>query len=225
MSAQTAPRRPRKDVARNRERLLAAAETYFGERSLDAPLQGLAKAAGLGEATLFRHFPSHEALVRALYDRLVDRVEVVVTRAAGIEDPWLAVETFLRGSVELMIAHPALPEIMQRQAATDPSYVPGARWIVPIRGMVQRAVAAGVLRDDVKGSDLVTATQLFWGLARIPEPARTITAHRQLQVLLDGLRAGAATGSLPSTPLEVAEVHRVMHAVLEEHATGPGHQK
>lgn len=217
-----ATRRPRRDVARNRERLLATAEAYFGERSLDAPLQGLAKAAGLGEATLFRHFPSHEALVRALYDRLVDRIDVVVTRAAAVEDPWLAVELFLRGSVEVVVDSPALPEIMRRQALNDPSYAPGSKWIEPIRGMVERAVDAGVLRPDVRGADLVASTQMFWGIARVPGPARTVTAHRQLQLLLDGLRADAAHGSLPSTPLEVHDIHRLLHSMTGDEPAGTG---
>lgn len=216
MSESSTPRRQRRDVARNRERLLAAAESYFGERSLEAPLQGLAKAAGLGEATLFRHFHSHEALVRALYDRLVDRIDVVVTRASEIEDPWLAVESFLRGAVEIVVDSPALPEIMQRQAVNDPTYTPGAKWIEPIRGIVDRAIAAGVMRPDARGTDLVTGAQMFWGIARIPGPAREVTAHRLLQLLLDGLRANASHGSLPSTPLEVDDVHRLLHAVTDE---------
>lgn len=214
----SAARRPRRDVARNRERLLATAETYFGERSLDAPLQGLAKAAGLGEATLFRHFPSHDALVRALYDRLVERIDVVVTRAAQTEDPWLAVEVFLRGSIEIVVDSPALPEIMRRQAVNDPSYTPGDKWIEPIRELARRAVDAGVLRPDARGSDLVTSAQMFWGIARVPGPGREVTARRQLQLLLDGLRSSPSHGTLPSAPLKADEVHRLLHGVAERSA-------
>lgn len=206
-------RAQRRDVARNRERLLATAEVYFGKRSLDAPLQGLAKAAGLGEATLFRHFPSHEALVRALYDRLVERIDHVVARAGATEDPWLAVEVFLRGCIEIVVDSPAVPEIMQRQAVNDPSYTPGDAWVEPIRALVDRAVTAGVLRPDVRGSDLVTSAQMFWGIARVPEPGRELRAHRHLQLLLDGLRANPAHGPLPSRPLGAGEVHRLLHGV------------
>lgn len=206
-------RRQRRDVARNRERLLATAEDYFGKRSLDAPLQGLAKEAGLGEATLFRHFPSHEALVRALYDRVVERIDLVVARATATEDPWLAVEVFLRGCIQIVVDSPAVPEIMRRQAANDPSYTPGDAWAEPIRALVDRAVAAGVLRPDVRGADLVTSAQMFWGIARVPERGREVRAHRHLQLLLDGLRANPAHGILPLTPLNADEVHERLHGV------------
>ncbi len=82
---------PRADAVRNRAAIIAAARRLFAERGVDVPLQAIGKAAGVGQASLYRHFPSREDLMLALYQQNFDRMEATSAAHVGSPDLFAAV--------------------------------------------------------------------------------------------------------------------------------------
>lgn len=202
----------RSDAVANRTRLLEAAEEYLGREGIDAPLRGVAQTAGVGQATLYRHFSSHAQLIRELYDRIIERVEDAFVRAQLKATSWEVLESFVRDMVNMLLDHPASLEVMRRQAVNDPTHHPGRRMEEPMERMVAGAIADGDLRPDVHASDLATIPHLFHVLARYPEPLRSIAVERQLQLLFDGMRAdGRPSHPLPVEGMQMQEFHVVLH--------------
>ena len=179
----------RRDAVANRERLLVGAEDYFAELGIDAPLHGLADRVGVGIGTVYRNFPSHPDLVRALYDRIVERFDVVAEECAQQSSGWDAIETLIRRSVQLLVAQPATASIMRRQHHNDPEYQPGRKWSEPIVEYVQRAKDEGRLRGDVTATDIATIPFTMSSIQTLPMGEESSVPHRLITLMLDGLRA------------------------------------
>ena len=188
MTAPTHDKPLRKDAARNREKLLAAAVELFAERGTEGSLEEVAKRAGVGIGTLYRHFPTRDALVEAAY-----RNEVAQLRAAADEllaelPPDEALEAFMRRFIEYGTAKRGMRDALQSIAGG------GATLFADTRGQVTEAVAvllragaqAGTLRSDVEAEDVLRAMGAIWMVAdgeEFPEQAMRI-----LRLVLDGLR-------------------------------------
>ena len=178
----------RKDAQRNREKLLAAAVELFAERGTDGSLEEVAKRAGVGIGTLYRHFPTRDALVEAAY-----RNEVAQLRAAADEllaelPPDRALEAWVRRFVEYGTAKRGMRDALQSIAGA------GSDLFADTRGQVTEAVAvllragaeAGTLRADVEPDDVLRAMGAIWLVAEGDEFAEQ--AMRILRLVLDGLR-------------------------------------
>src|SRR5690606_4203872 len=109
--AMAATRAPRRDAVANRERLLDEAERLFAEHGVDAQPHLLAERAGVGPGPLYRHFPTRDDLVRAVYDRQAARITEVLTRAREIEDGWEALLIMLDGSLRVMVESPSFQAV------------------------------------------------------------------------------------------------------------------
>jgi AcrR family transcriptional regulator len=180
------PARPKRaDARRNYEKVLAAAREAFAEGGESTALEEIARRAGVGIGTLYRHFPNRQALLEALY---VGEVEEVCSSAALLEDgdPWEA----LRGWLERFIAYvgtkKALLGELHNYLEPDASLFQLCRTSLFEAGepLLERAQAAGVVRPDVTIGDVI---QLVVGIAKIPtaDPAQT---KQLLGIALDGLR-------------------------------------
>ena len=182
-----APRPLRADAQRNRERLLTAAETAFNARGAGASLDDIARAAGVGNATLYRHFPTRATLLEAVYDQ---RIAELCAAAAELADP-AAPARALREWLPAVVAHVTDRRVLtdaflaayEGPAGIEPPQV--AAWHKAIfdagRPLLAAAQDAGTARPDLDIGELLA---LVNGVARAGSPAQ---AERFLGVLLEGI--------------------------------------
>ncbi|MGC0344080.1 TetR family transcriptional regulator [Streptomyces sp. SLBN-8D4] len=160
-------RKPRADVQRNRAALLEAAQRHFLKYGVGTSLEAVAKEAGVGPGTLYRHFPTREALLAAV---LQTRSEELVARQeeiARLGDADKALEQWLRALEEYFSAFSGLPEpLMAAARAQDPDNpltLPCDTVISATEEYVQAAQRAGCVRQSVKGYDLfLVAISVAW---------------------------------------------------------------
>ncbi|WP_293781311.1 TetR/AcrR family transcriptional regulator [uncultured Aeromicrobium sp.] len=204
----------RKDAVANRERLLIGAEEYFAEQGIDAPLHGLADRVGVGIGTVYRNFPTHADLIRALYDRIVERFNTIAEQCANQPSGWEAIETLIRRSVQMLVENPATAAVMRRQDQNDPDHQPGNRWGGPVLGYVERAKAEGMLREDVTPADIVSIPFALSNVQNLPFERRREVAERLTMLMLDGLRVHPHdAASLDTTPITARDQRDLVQAI------------
>lgn len=197
------PRPLRADAERNRERILAAAGEVFADRGLDASLDEIAAAAGVGVGTVYRRFPDKDALIDALFEEKLGRAVQLAREAGEVEDPWEAFATFMRGMCAMQAVDRGFKEaLLSRDRGRD--RVAAARdTIAPLAiGLLRRAQEAGAVRDDLGPFDIPLA-HLCVGL--IADRTRDVAPdywERILTILLDGMAASAARTPMPVPPLD-----------------------
>jgi AcrR family transcriptional regulator len=177
----------RADAARNRDKLLVAATEVFGERGLDAPLEHIARRAGVSIGTLYAHFPSRQAFYEAIFPSRLAELDTLAETALADPDPWHGFVTFLTGVFAMQIGDQGLNDAVSQQfRQMDPSCHRGSAHAVRI---IERAKESGQLRADFQMSDLASLT---FGMSQvIRETAETDPDawRRCLGFFLDGLRA------------------------------------
>ena len=201
----TATKALRRDAQRNRERIVSSARTLFARDGADVSVDDITREAGVGMGTLYRHFPTKEALLDAVledgFDELVQRAE----EAAEAEDAWAGFTGFLEQALAQHAANRGLKDVL---ATHDPGRERAQAMRERIRPllerMIERAQAEGALRPDVTAEDVPL---VFWSGSRVIETTESVAPdlwRRYLGLLLDGLRAEAAT-PLPAPPLTRAQ--------------------
>ena len=203
----------RRDAERNRQRILAAAAQVFTERGLDATLDEVARAAGVGVGTVYRRFPDKEALVAALFRERIDNLVTVAEDACAAADPGQALISYLEYAAAAMAGDTGLRQLMMF-GTYDRDQVCYARDRMRpvISKLVERAQASGDLRGDFEATDV---KMIAFMLASLAEYAAAVTPdvwRRYLAMLIDGLRPSRADASpLPvpaPTPRELGELMR-----------------
>jgi AcrR family transcriptional regulator len=184
----------RRDARRNHELLVAAAREVFAERGADASLEEIARRAGVGVGTLYRHFATREALVEAVFERRIGEFVAVAESAAAEPDGWLALVGFLEQMLEIQAGDRLLKDALLR-ASPGTGRVDRARAEMrqQFEGVLERARAQGRLRDDFEFPDLAVLLWSFSTLIDATSEAAPNAWRRHLHWLLDGLRAEAAT--------------------------------
>lgn len=181
-------RRPRADSVRNRERLLEAATIVFAAGGPHASLEAVARQAGVGIGTLYRHFPTREALFEAVYRHEVDHLFLLATHLAGHEDPVEGLRRWLHANVRLVAAKKGMVEGLQLVAhgSSELKAYSFARLSEAAGLLIDRAIAAGDIRPDISAEDLLrTLIGIFYSqTADEWQPA----ALRLVDVFVDGLR-------------------------------------
>jgi AcrR family transcriptional regulator len=216
-------RRLRRDAQRNRDAIVAAARQLFCDHGLQAPLEQVARHAGVGIATLYRRFPNRAALLDAvLTDDLHAHLEAA-TQALAIDDPWDGFAHYLERSCRLQATDRGLNDVMgMRFPHATAVEAAKARLFELVGQLLDRAQRSGQLRADLTLEDLAF---LNWGNARILPAVRAAGVpdawQRHLGLLLDGYRAERAH-PLPQPPLPPRQVHRAM-LTLGRRCTGDAH--
>jgi AcrR family transcriptional regulator len=191
----------RSDAERNRVRLLAAAGDVIARDGLDATVEAIAQAAGVGMGTLYRRFPTKETLVQAVLADLLARVLADLSVTAADEDPWNAFERSLHALGNWCAENRGVLDTLQPEAGNWPLFLEArASLLEALEPVLGRAQAAGVVRSDVGVADLVPLTSL---LTKLPPRMRAASPkqwQRFLAVVLDGLRTEGAR-PLPLKPL------------------------
>jgi AcrR family transcriptional regulator len=199
MSELVAPdERPlRADARRNREKVLEAARTVFSEQGRDAQMDDVARRAGVGMGTVYRHFPTKEALIEALMAEAFREIADAAQAALAIEDPWEAFSSVLWRGAETMAADRALSEVF----ASIPGPMEAARPTIEgltqaVDTLIRRAQEAGRLRPDLIVDDI---PMLMCGIGSATKKEHRCDAawRRHLAIVLDGLRAPCSGAKLP----------------------------
>jgi AcrR family transcriptional regulator len=192
----------RADAARNRLRILAAAADVFAERGLDASTAEIARRAGVGEATLFRRFPSKFDLVVAILAEHMDGVIATAQECLEEPDPWRSVERFLTAMVEQQVHDQGALDAVKDECLTSPVLAGRRKRIMELIGrLLRRAQDAGVVRDDLTAPDVALLTAAAGSMSGIAFPGlRPDLWRRYLGVILDGMRPEGATKLRPPPP-------------------------
>lgn len=187
----------RADAAKNREHLLGIARDLHRTGNAVPALNELAKRAGLGVGTAYRHFPDQAALVAALAERQLERIEDLVGEVEVLRDPFEAVSVLFRKVVHLELEDRAIAQLMTLPAGA-PAAVRARLEALERRcdGVVNRARKAGVLRGGLQASDFRRLVcGLEWAARAGDAPRRA--ADRYVSLVLEGLRLSDG----PSTQL------------------------
>jgi AcrR family transcriptional regulator len=184
----------RADARRNRELLVAAAKEVFSSQGAGASMEAIAKQAGVGVGTLYRHFPHRLDLVEAVYQTDVAELWETAQRVVAELEPWAAVQAFFVAFRRYVQTKQALMAELHQAFEKDPDIRSRSRRILESSFdlVIERAKAAGAVRDDVTGSDLLQLVAPVCSNASL-EPEQTT---RLLGMVLDGMRADAAHTAL-----------------------------
>jgi len=183
-----ANRKPRADSIRNREILLEAATQVFSVGGQQASLEAVARRAGVGIGTLYRHFPTRETLFEAVYRHEVDQLGELAERLAHDAAPVEALRTWLQANVRLVATKKGMIEAFQLVAfgSTELKAYSFERLTRAIGLLLDRGIKAGELRSDIAPEDLLrTLIGIFYSQGTADwQP----TAQRLVDVFVDGLR-------------------------------------
>ena len=185
----TAPtRKPRVDSARNRQLLIDAAKAGFTEVGLNVSLEEVARRAGVGIGTLYRHFPTREAVVEAVYRREVEQLAEAVPQLLETLPAGEALHKWMHLFVDYIATKRLIaPALGAAAGRTSTLHATSAELIThAISTLVKRAIASGNVRKDIDPPDLLRA--LIGVSYGNPNEGWEASARRLIDILMDGLR-------------------------------------
>jgi len=182
----------RRDAQRNRDLLVAAATEVFGARGVDAPLEEIAKKAGVAIGTLYNRFPHRTDLIEAVFTGPLAQLADDAEQAARAADAWQGFTGFLDRACRTRIVDQGFGDVCARTFDDAPALEAAKqRTFDGIVALLERGQAAGVLRPDLVAADIARAIAATAALRGMPG------WQRNLALQLDGMRPGAVTGPLP----------------------------
>jgi AcrR family transcriptional regulator len=181
----------RADARRNRERLLAAATAAFAEHGADAPLEDIARQAGVGIGTLYRHFPTRLALQEGVFRSQVETVCARGRELAEDPSPGDAFAAWLRVLTGFLATKRGLSHALISTLGKDSELISSCGQVMRTTAeqLLERAQQAGTVRKDLTAMDVM---RLMHGIGVAVEQAPG-DADRMLSLMLDGMRAHPAT--------------------------------
>jgi AcrR family transcriptional regulator len=185
----------RADALRNRDAILVAARRVFAERGLDAPLDAVAREAGVGRATQHRHFPTRESLVGSIFD---DNIEELARIASGSSDPPGAYEETLLATVGMLARDRAFVELFDRRGVAEAAKAEiAARYLEVLAGPLRAAQEAGRVRADLRLEDSTLLVDMLGAAVGPGGPGRPAGRLDRAVALLLGAIAPPGAGRPP----------------------------
>lgn len=200
------PRHLRRDAAANRELLLDAAARVFASRGLDAGVEEIARVAGVGIGTLYRRFPTKDALIAELVRDMLETMSAIA--ATATEAPGgLGLEQFLEASSAYQASHRGCLPRLWTTSPTDESLVQVRQRIA---ALLTEAKRHGRVREDLTSTDV---TMVMWSIRGVIETTRGVAPdawRRHLSLLIAGLRPSSEP--LCSRPLTRTQIDHILTA-------------
>ena len=183
-----APRKPRTDALRNRERILEVAKEAFTQSGADASLDDIAKEAGVGAGTLYRHFPTRDALIEAVYRTEVEKLAAAERNFAETMAPIDALRAWMLLFVDYIEAkHIIAPALNTFVGGASKLYEDSRAQVQgAIEALVKRAIRNGDMRKDIEPFDLLRALIGVSNVASSPDWQQS--AKRLVDILIAGSR-------------------------------------
>ena len=188
VESETTSRKPRADAVRNRERVLEAAKAVFSAGGAEASLEAVARHAGVGIGTLYRHFPTREALFEAVYRREVEQLGELAESLKDDARPVEALRRWIASNIEFVATKKGMATALAVAAHGLPHLqsLSFERLTQAIGVLLERAVKAGEIRADVSPEDLL---RTLVGMCYLhDQPGWQSTVVRLMDVFVDGLR-------------------------------------
>jgi AcrR family transcriptional regulator len=179
----------RADARRNHEKVLAAARRQFARCGLDAQMDEIARDAGVGVGTVYRHFPTKEDLLQALADARFEGLAQAGRDSLEAEDPWQGFVEFMTYSARVMAEDRALSEAMDQRPALCGQAADKVEMLTVTGAVVARAQASGQLREDIVAEDVPSLICGLGRSARANAGRPAMSWQRHLDIILAGLRA------------------------------------
>jgi AcrR family transcriptional regulator len=185
---QTAPRKPRTDARLNRERILEVAKEAFTRSGPNASLDDIARKAGVGAGTLYRHFPTRDALIEAVYRTEVEKLAKAERRFAAAMSPIEALRAWMLLFVDYIATKQIIAPALNAHVGGPTKLYEGSRAQIQgaIDALVKRAIKNGDIREDLDPFDLLRA---LIGVSNVASgPGWQLSARRLVDILITGSR-------------------------------------
>lgn len=204
----------RSDAARNRVAIVESARALFSSRGLEAPLDEIARHAGVGNATLYRHFPTRCALIAAVFARTLAEIVEACERGLANPDPWAGFADHVVFLCRLQAHDRGLADLMTTRITGAPDLEKlRTRSQEGFRRLAERAKEAGVLRADFGTEDLAILLMANAGVIHRTASTAPSAWERLVHYALDGLRRSPANTPSPASP-----GLRAVRAAMEQQA-------
>jgi AcrR family transcriptional regulator len=204
----------RRDAERNRQRILRAAAEVFTQRGLDATLDDVARQAGVGVGTVYRRFPDKETLVGELFQDRIDEMVAVAEQACASSDPWQALVSFLEYAAATMAGDLGLRQLLMFATyGKDRGAYARERMRPVVTRLVERARAAGALREDFSATDVPLIAFMLAAAAEYAGLVQPELWRRYLALIVDGMRTSRdGVSELPVEALTSMEMEQALRA-------------
>jgi AcrR family transcriptional regulator len=181
----------RADARRNRDRLMEAAAHAFARYGVDASLEAIAREAGVGPGTLYRHFPTREALIEAVYRREVEALVAAAKELARTKEPDAALAEWMQRFVGYIATKRGMRDSLRLLLESNSPLFAETSGLVPLtlRELVEKATQAGTIRPDADSADVLHALSSIYSAKDGPDWRDR--SQRLVNLIMDGLRYGA----------------------------------
>ncbi len=185
----------RADARRNRDRLIEVAAKAFASTGVDASLEAIAREAGVGAGTLYRHFPTREVLIEAVYRHEVEGLVAAADELARTREPNEALAEWMQRFVGYMATKRGMRDSLRLLLESNSPLFAQTSGVVPLafKSLMDKAVQAGTIRPDVNSADVLHALSSIYSASDGPDWQDR--SRRLVSLIMDGLRYGASRAS------------------------------